>query len=342
MLLAVLLTGCAAKGSANTGSSTDAGPKRKLIIDTDTGADDASAIILAACNENVDILGVTVLVGNVDLEQGTQNALMALEVAGSDAPVYKGSDENLSGEKVEAFSVYGNDGMGDAGLIHPTKTAESEEAIDFILDSVNKYPGEVELVAIGPATNIAKAIERDPETMKKVKMIWSMGTAGLGPGNATPVAEFNVISDAEAYKAMLDSGLPITIVGLDMCGGGSEWTNEEFDKLAKTNDAGRFVRDSFAKLREFYASNGSADSVMNCDALAMTCVLYPDFIKDTFLCHGSCITDPGETYGEVIFYRQGFVYDTGAVDYDFNVTLVSEADKESFFDRYQSAIKPLN
>ena len=82
-------------------------PDRKVIIDTDTGADDASALILAAKSENIDILGVTVLAGNVDLEQGTKNALAALEIAGCDAPVYKGAAENFSGEKIDAFSVFG-------------------------------------------------------------------------------------------------------------------------------------------------------------------------------------------------------------------------------------------
>ena len=88
--------------------------------------------------------------------------------------------------------------------------------------------------------------------MKKVKMIWCMGTAGLGPGNASPVAEFNVYADADAYKILLDSGLPITVVGLDMCGGDALWYQEQFDILDQTNDTGRFVSASFGKIREFY------------------------------------------------------------------------------------------
>ena len=311
---------------------------RKIIIDTDTGIDDASAIILAAKNKDVEILGVTVLVGNVNLEQSAKNAKMALEIAGSDAPVYKGAVESTTGEKIEAFSVFGKDGMGDADLVHPEGDAEDTPAVDFILDTLSKYPNEVEIVALGPATNIADAIKRDPETMKKVKKIWSMGTCGLGPGNASPVAEFNVYADPNAYKIMLDSGIDITVVGLDMCNAEAQWTNEQFEKL-KTNEIGKFIETAFGKIREFYASNGSANSVMNCDTVCMTCVLYPDFVEETIKCHGSCITDKGETFAQVIFYKEGFTYDVVSNDYDYNVTLVTNVKKEEYFDRFFEAIK---
>lgn len=314
------------------------GEKRRIIIDTDTGADDASALILAAKDKDIEILGVTVLLGNVDLEQGTKNALMALEKAGCDAPVYKGSAETYSGMTKEAFSVYGTDGMGDANLIHPTKTAETGDAVDFILDTVKKNPGEIEIVALGPATNIAKAIERDPETMKQTKMIWSMGTAGLGPGNATPVAEFNVYADAQAYKAMLDSGIPVTIVGLDMCGGDAMWTEDQFESLEKSGEIGEFVSTSFGKLKEFYADNGYGDSVMNCDSLAMMCALYPKFVNKSITCHGSCITDEGETFGQVVFYEKGFTYDAATNNFDYNVTLVNSVNGSDYYSLYQAAI----
>ena len=266
---------------------------RKIIIDSDTGADDASALILAAKQENVEILGVTVLVGNVDLEQSSKNALAALELAGCDAPVYKGSADTFTGELKYANSVFGNDGMGDADLIHPKKQAAEGGAVDFIIDTVKNNPNEVELISLGPSTNIAKAIKKAPDEMKKVKRIWTMGTAGLGAGNASPVAEFNVYADAEAYKIMLDSGLPIT--------------------------------------------NGS-ESVMNCDALAMMCVLYPGFVRKTINTHASCITDHSEAYSQVIFYKEGFTYDMIKNDFEYHVVLVSEVNKSAYFNTYLEAI----
>ena len=313
---------------------------RKIIIDTDTGADDAAALILAAKQKDIELLGVTTLVGNVDLEQSTQNALAALEVAGCDAPVYKGSEDTYTGRKVETFSVFGEDGMGDKDLIHPEGTAEREDAISFIIDTVNKYPGEVEIISLGPATNIAKAMEKDRKAMRRVKRIWSLGTAGHGPGNASPVAEFNVYHDAEAYRFMLDFGAPITVVGLDMCDEEAAWTAKQFKKLKKSGKAGKFVAKSFAKIREFYKENGS-DTVMNCDPVAVLCALSDDFVEETVSSHGSCITERGETYAQVIFYREGFTYDAVKIkdDYVYNVDVVTKADKEHYFDRYLEAVR---
>ena len=317
---------------------TAANEHRKIIIDTDTGADDASALILAAKQKNVEILGVTVLVGNVDLEQSAKNALSALEVAGCDAPVYKGAAKTLDGTEKNAYSVFGNDGMGDADLIHPKKQADDGDAVDFIINTVKNNPGEVEIIALGPATNIAKAINKAPDEMKKVKRIWSMGTAGLGPGNATPVAEFNVYADALAYKTMLDSGLPITIIGLDVCGDEAQWTDAQFEELEELNATGDYVADSFGKLREFYRGNGS-DSVMNCDSMAVMCALYPDFIKGYINTHASCITEQGEAFAQVIFYKEGFTYDSAKNDFIYNVVLVADVDKEGYFNSYKDAIK---
>ncbi len=337
VMSAAMFSNCFAQ---ETESESGQDQLRKVIIDTDTGADDASALILAAKSQNIDILGVTVLAGNVSLEQGAMNAMMALEIAGSDAPVYYGSDTSYSGEKVSVFSVFGTDGMGEEDLIHPTGNVEEQDAVEFILETVERYPDEVEIVALGPATNIAKAIEQDPETMGKVKKIWSMGTTGLGPGNASPVAEFNVYNDPQAYKIMLDSGLDITVIGLDMCGGDAMWTDDDFALLETEGNIGEFVTKSFDKIRSFYAANGLAGTVMDCDACAMMCVVDPDFMNSTISCHGSCITDPGETYGQVIFYQEGLTYDMiTANDYDYNISLVNSVDKASYFDLYLDAIR---
>ena len=307
---------------------------RHIIIDTDTGADDSSAIILAAKDKDIDILGVTTLVGNVELEQSAKNALMSLELIGRNVPVYKGAKKNLDGEDKVGFSVFGNDGMGDKDLIHPNAKAEEKDAIEFIIESAKKYPNELEIVALGPVTNIALAIRKDKEVMKNVKMIWSMGTAGFGHGNATPVAEFNVYSDALAYKEMLDSGIPITIVGFDVCGGDALWTNDDFDRLSEYNDIGRFVTYAHSVIREMYKDKLGMDSVENCDSLTMMCALYPDIIKEFKQCHASCIIDEGETYGQVILYKQERIYPMMQDEFTYNVRLVTAVDGKKFFENY--------
>ena len=117
--------------------------KRKFIIDTDTASDDAAAIMLAALSDNIELLGVTAVSGNVDVEQAGLNALQTLEVCGrGDVPVYLGAKRPLFHERKATISVHGKDGMGDKGIIHPSGRFQDMRAVDFILDTVKKYPGE--------------------------------------------------------------------------------------------------------------------------------------------------------------------------------------------------------
>lgn len=304
----------------------------RIIVDTDTGGDDAAALILAVRSPSVELLGVTVAAGNVCLGQAVKNALAALEAAGSDVRVYAGATAPVSGEERETFSVYGNDGMGDAGIVNPRGHAEEEGAIDFMLKTVSENPGQIEIVALGPATNLALAIRRDRETMKKVKRIWSMGTAGFGPGNATPIAEFNVYKDAEAYAEMLSLGVPVTVVGLDMDDEPTWVSEEEWGRMLSGRGLQPFIAKATGKLLQFKKGNG-IDAVDLPDAVAMACLVWDDFVLDTAKCAASCITAPGETHGLVIFYKEGFTYDSMPKAGDANVSVVTRARKDIFVSR---------
>ena len=309
----------------------------RIIIDTDTGGDDACALILAVRSPIVEILGVTVAAGNVSLPQAVKNAMASLEIAGSDAKIYPGAVKPFSGEERETFSVYGNDGMGDADIIHPKGKAQEKHAVDFILETVAANPGEIEIVALGPVTNIALAIEHDRETMKKVKRIWSMGTAGFGPGTATPVAEFNVYKDAEAYKIMLDLGVPVTVIGLDM-DDEPTWVSEEgWREMGRGSRLQQFISKATGKLLEFKKGNG-INAVDLPDAVAMATLVWPDFVTSSVKCSASCITEKGETHGLVIFYKEGFTYDSMPETGEANVTVITGAKKNEFVKRLNEVL----
>lgn len=285
---------------------------------------------MAAKAENVDILGVTVCAGNVSINQAVDNALMTLELSGCDAPVYKGATATYTGKKRETFSVFGKDGMGDAGLIHPKRKAEKQSAVDFILETVKANPGEVEIIELGPATNLALAFDRDPETMKQVKKYWSMGTTGFGSGNATPVAEFNVYHDAEAYKVLTESGVEITAIGLDMMTNNTLFTKTDLDALEKKGGLSEFVSKSFRALYEFNKDE-SGNSFADCpDGVAVACALWDGYLKKTESCHASVITNNDEAYGEVILYKKSFTYDTQVTFDNYNFYIATETESDTF------------
>lgn len=194
--------------------------------------DDAVALIMALKSTDVKVEAITTVCGNVPLDLATKNALMTIEVAnGQRLPLCVGAAKPLMRDLVTAVQVHGEDGMGDCQLIHPSILPESKHAIDAILEIIENNPDEIEIVAIGPVTNIALAILKAPDTMKKVKHIFTMGTSGFGPGNTTPVAEFNMYVDAEAYRIMLNSGIPTTIIGFDVCLGEAALHKDDMDLL---------------------------------------------------------------------------------------------------------------
>ena len=325
-----------------TNSKLHWGEDKRIIIDSDTGGDDALAILMAAMSPNITIEGVTVLQGNVPLEQAANNALMTLEMAGCDCEVYLGATTSLDGIERKTFSVFGSDGMGDQNLIHPSRKPSDKSAVDFILETVRKYPDEIEIAAIGPVTNIANAILQDPETMSHVKRIWSMGTAGLGQGNATPVAEFNVYKDVEAYKVMLDSGIKITIIGLDICQQAEAFFNAlQLYIMESGNPTLQYVSRAFRKLLEFRMQTRGLDNVDICDAIAMGCLIWSDYVVNGIDCKASCITQDCEAHGQVIFYRTDLVYDSMPEIGNANVRLITEINLNHFFENVMSLLSKI-
>ncbi len=201
---------------------------RRVIIDTDPGVDDALALILALQSPELCVEGITTVSGNVHVDLATQNALTVLGLFPPERrpPVAKGSDRSLTRPLSTAAHVHGDDGLGGVSCLlsavgqprYPpaSATLTSQDAVACLLDRVRSSPGELTWIALGPLTNLAHALRRDAHAVQRLTEVVIMGGAVTVPGNVTAVAEFNIYVDPEAAQVVFASGLPITLIGLDV------------------------------------------------------------------------------------------------------------------------------
>ncbi|WP_106744567.1 nucleoside hydrolase [Yoonia maritima] len=192
---------------------------RKIIIDTDPGQDDAVAILLAlASPEDIDLLGITAVAGNVPLALTEKNSRIICELAGKpDTLVFAGCDAPMHRKLVTAEHVHGKTGLDGPQLDDPKMSLQAQHAVDYIIDTLRAEPeGTVTLCPIGPLTNIATAFEKAPDIIPRVQEIVLMGGAYFEVGNITPAAEFNIYVDPEAAKIVFDSGVPLVVMPLDV------------------------------------------------------------------------------------------------------------------------------
>ena len=192
---------------------------RKIIIDTDPGQDDAVALLLAlASPEELDVLAITAVAGNVPLPLTTVNALKMVELAGrTEVPVYAGCDRPLMRPLITAEYVHGRTGLDGAELPDPVSALGSGHAVDRIIELVLEHdPGSITLCPLGPLTNVATALERAPEIAARIGEIVLMGGGFFEGGNTTPAAEFNVYVDPQAADIVFRSGIAITVMPLDV------------------------------------------------------------------------------------------------------------------------------
>ncbi len=192
--------------------------QHRIILDCDPGVDDAVALLLAfGSPDEIDLVGITTVAGNVSLTHTTRNALRICALAGrSDVPVYKGCANGIFPAPARAGTVHGNDGLGGVTIADAPFGAQNQHAVDFIIEAVQKAPGEIILCPIGPMTNIALALLKEPSIARDIKEIVFMGGAAFCPGNSTPEAEFNIWIDPHAAQVVLSSGCKLTMFGLDV------------------------------------------------------------------------------------------------------------------------------
>ncbi|MEN8143624.1 MAG: nucleoside hydrolase [Gemmatimonadota bacterium] len=203
---------------------------RQMIIDTDTASDDAVALLMALRWPDVEVRAITTVAGNVPLEQGTRNALYTVELCGSDVPVYKGAARPLKRELVVAEYFHGRDGLGDQGYPPPGRGPAEGDAVDVLIDTIRENHGLI-LVTLGPLTNVALALEREPDIVGSVGRCVVMGGAACTVGNVSPAAEYNMWVDPDAAQAVFTSGMPVEMVGWELCRGAANFTDIEMESI---------------------------------------------------------------------------------------------------------------
>jgi purine nucleosidase len=191
---------------------------RTFLIDTDTASDDAVAIIMALRHPDVEVKAITVVSGNMPVDKGLRNALYVTELCGSDVPVYRGAERPLVREPVHAEWFHGSDGFGDMNYPPPTRQPAPGHAVTAIIETIRANPGIV-VVTLGPLTNMALAVMQAPDIVENVSRCVVMGGAACTAGNVTPAAEYNIWCDPEAARIVFRSGLPIEMVGWELCRG---------------------------------------------------------------------------------------------------------------------------
>jgi len=230
---------------------------RDFLIDTDTASDDAVAIIMALSDPDVRVLGLTTVAGNVSLEQGTRNALLTAEICKSDTPVYKGAAAPLTRAHDHAHWFHGFDGLGDVGFVPKAREAESEHAVDALLGLAEANPG-LTLVTLGPLTNIALALGRNPSFANNIGRCVVMGGAPCCEGNVTPAAEYNIWVDPEAARIVFRSALPIEMVGWHVSRGPSVLTHDEIAAIEalRTEKADFAIRSNGRAVAAYHTQTG--------------------------------------------------------------------------------------
>ncbi len=186
-----------------------------IWIDCDPGVDDAAALLLAHWQEETEIVGISTVSGNAYIDQTTENALKLCDLMGASYPVYRGAEKPLFRAYHDGAEFHGKNGLGGAELPEPRREAERLPAWDGLYEAAKRYEGSLELVTLGPLTNIAIALGKHPDLKEKLHRIVMMGGAATR-GNRTPSAEYNIYADPEAAQAVFRSGIPIVMCGLEV------------------------------------------------------------------------------------------------------------------------------
>jgi purine nucleosidase len=248
---------------------------RTFLIDTDVASDDAVALIMALRAPDVNVIAITTVAGNVEVEQATRNALYTAELCGASVPVFTGAEEPLQRVHQSAVWFHGRDGLGDHDYPAPRRAPEKSHAVDAIIQFIEANPGIV-VVTLGPLTNLALALTRKPALTKLVGRCVVMGGAPCCEGNVTPAAEYNIWVDPEAARIVMLSGLPIELVGWQTCRGDAVLNQSDITcVLGFDNRLAHFAIECNSRAREAYKEQTGEDGISLPDPVAMSIALDP-------------------------------------------------------------------
>ncbi|MBQ1234234.1 MAG: nucleoside hydrolase [Oscillospiraceae bacterium] len=257
--------------------------RRPVIIDCDPGTDDAICIFMMMANDDkFDILGITPVNGNIPLANCERNALQLCELMGlNDMPVLKGASKAMFREQRDAGAIHGAGGLGNVVLPDPVKKLEDEYAWDFIYRQAVAHKGELEILAVGPLTNLGIAFTKYPDLKDMVKQIVIMGGAnGLGNHGTVP-AEFNIWADPESAKITFKAGVPMAMMGLDVCYEVLV-TPEAMTAMRASGKIGTIAADLIQDRVDRGVANGKVGGVV-CDAVAAAYMIDPSIIETEYV-----------------------------------------------------------
>ena len=309
---------------------------RKIILDCDPGHDDAVAILLAAGNPDIELLGLTTIGGNHTIDKVTHNARQVLTIAGAlDVPVYRGATRPLINDVVTAEDIHGDSGMEVHGydLPEPAVGVEDEHAVRWIVDTLmREEPGTVTLVPTGPLTNIALAVRMEPRIVSRVREVVLMGGA-YGTGNITASAEFNTYVDPEAAAIVFGEDWPVVMVGLDLTHQALATPEVESRFAALGTSAGDFVVALIDAFRRNYKDAQDFDNPPVHDPCAVAYVIDPSLVE----------TVPAPLTVELAgtLTRGRTVADFRASDAPCNSSVATRLDVERFWDLVVDAVQRL-
>ena len=255
---------------------------RRILVNTDTSAGDAIALLLLLGAPDVQVEAVTITCGNAEFDQQVENALYTIELAGrgGQVPVHAGCREPLLGRYRSVPEVWGADGMGDSRLPRATQRAEAQHAVDAIVELAARHAGELEIVSLGPLTNLAVAIRREPSVARQVKAVYAMSGCLYAQGNISLGAEYNAWVDPEAARIVFHAGANLVLIPWEVAARDAYVTPAEEAEIAALDTAGsRFYMQVTPVMREYTRTRGRPGHV-HADALTLRVALEPSLVRE--------------------------------------------------------------